>query len=106
VKFLVVFLSKVVLALSLMPCCALKKGETHVEEIVHKKDNPCDKDADDHCNDCSPFYACGACVGFATVINPILAFDLHIKLGHHTTPYVQNEVLFIGSSIWQPPKLS
>ena len=60
-KFIVFFISFLVLSLSSLPCCLLEEiGENSlcIESHTNTKD--------DHSGDeaCSPFFNCGSCVGF------------------------------------------
>ncbi|MCP9200825.1 hypothetical protein MKO06_12970 [Gramella sp. GC03-9] len=61
-KFLVLFITFLVLSLSILPCCFL-------EDISNNSlciDSPTNNE-DDHTSEepCSPFFNCGSCSGFA-----------------------------------------
>ncbi|WP_394331160.1 DUF6660 family protein [Arcticibacter svalbardensis] len=102
-KLFAFFLSTIVLGLTLIPCCALDEvSEVHSIEIGHKISHSCD----DRCSDCSPFYVCGACVGFSLNIVSAITFGLQAIPVQHKTLHIHDELPKSLSSIWQPPKLS
>jgi hypothetical protein len=105
VKIWVTLLSIIVLFLSTVPCSAYSKhSECNVEKNCKNDSHSCGND----CNGkCSPFYACGSCVGFTITQTSLLISE---KLEFTTTEILQpiSYDKFVDSSffckIWQPPK--
>ncbi len=109
-------LSVIVLALSLMPCCAYVMPAEQEQSCVTAKKNCCGLEKQDvpGCEDeneatskmCSPFYACGACAGFT-----FHQFSVAFKIN---TPDLGRNHLILDEDFdseyfnkkWQPPKIS
>lgn len=60
----------------------------------------------DCCQDCSPFYTCGTCVGFTIEHPVVIRFGLYIKPVLHHSVYHDNGLTLIPNTIWQPPKIN
>lgn len=106
-KIRVKILSFIVLFLSTVPCSAYAK---HSECVIEKSCNEHSQECGDECNGkCSPFYACGTCVGF--IINYSTFFDVE-KSDFNSDIIIATLSYdkFVDSSyickIWQPPKTS
>jgi Na+/H+ antiporter NhaD/arsenite permease-like protein len=104
VKLLCLILSFYVVLLSLRPCCADNDCQAKIaaKKHVNSKSSPKEKE----CQGCSPFFACGTCVGFV-ITKP---FMLDLKLVAETpvkiyADYQQPYVHQVSLSIWQPPQL-
>ncbi|TCC82697.1 hypothetical protein [Pedobacter hiemivivus] len=104
-KFLALFLSIVVITLTITPCCALEVAETHAHETAQKENHECNEKSDECCKDCSPFYVCGTCIGFIFTSEQVLTFAIQLKPVQHNTAYIPVGLPIIPTVIWQPPKL-
>ncbi|MCS3733583.1 hypothetical protein [Mucilaginibacter dorajii] len=99
-KLFCLFLAVFVIMLSAKPCCA--DNDCRLKQADKKEQGSKEKD----CAGCSPFFICGACVGFV-VAKPVA---LHIKRVAETPekthffyqlPFVKQ----VSLAIWQPPQL-
>ena len=105
-KFIALFLSIIVLALTINPCCALEGTEAHGHETMQKDKHECGEKADDCCKDCSPFYVCGTCIGFTLSVQKSISFAIPLSAVKHNTLYIPTALTLVPFSVWQPPKLS
>jgi hypothetical protein len=108
VKFLIFFLSIMVLALSTVPCCVIEKNPVAVIKTGTKNTQGKPQQGSDGCCDnCSPFVTCGSCAGFFVpkhimVAFPTTAIETRIKAPlSYQQPFLKDVVL----SIWLPPKI-
>jgi len=107
VKLIALFLSIIVLTLTLVPCCALAEDEAHIHQTIQKEvDHHCAENEDSCCKDCSPFYVCGTCIGFTFTGFSAFTFAVPFKAVQHNMFYLSVELPLISTPIWQPPKLS
>jgi hypothetical protein len=106
VKFVLFFLCFIVLALTVMPCCACEDEVSDPKETSKSLSQGENTEKDDCCKDCSPFYVCGSCTGFVLLsqipaISPCYAVKEVAKNGF----YLAEKLPEIDLSIWQPPQL-
>jgi hypothetical protein len=107
VKFIAIIFSVIVLALTIVPCCAVGENVSHIPpSLQYEQHQEAEHQGDDQCKGCSPFYVCGSCAGFTVTNLFALQFTPH-------TGYIRHESLYLSAdpgenfaSIWQPPKLS
>lgn len=105
-KIIALFLSVIVLILTLVPCCALEGNDGHEHQTVQKEiDHQCTEKDDNCCKDCSPFYVCGTCIGFTFTGFSAFVFIVPFKPILHNTVYLPVELPLVSTPIWQPPKL-
>jgi hypothetical protein len=104
VRFIALFLSFIVFTLTISPCCAIEDSKRHTNESRQKDE--CDKQSDDCCKDCSPFYVCGTYIGFTLIYQQAVTLNLPIQPVKHNTAYIPVKLPVIPLAIWQPPKLS
>ncbi|NQW42281.1 MAG: hypothetical protein HQ463_02465 [Bacteroidetes bacterium] len=115
-----IFLTFIVLGLSIKPCCSsisineLKNATS--SSVSCCEDKTCSDDSNNKndksenksngCDFCSPFFTCGSCCGF-TFHDNIIKFNNLILKQKRTYSYynVQFNSEYIGK-MWQPPKLS
>jgi hypothetical protein len=105
VKTLYLILSFFVIVLSAKPCCADSDCKATVSVKENYASNVPAKDKE--CPGCSPFFTCGACIGF--VISQPLSIQLPIIAPddvEYSNVYQQPDIEKVALSIWQPPKLS
>ncbi len=118
VKILTIFVMFVVLGLSLIPCCSPgsqtieKKYVENTSDCCHKKG--CDKDNSksensgekEECGSCSPFFACGSCIGFAfqSLAYRLTDLDFPSKITYCSYRVQFDSEYF--NKMWQPPKIS
>jgi hypothetical protein len=105
VKFLCLILAVCVIVLSTRPCCADYdcQGQAAAKKEHSQKTPAQEKE----CPGCSPFFACGSCVGFI-VAKPV-TFDAIAVTETPVTSYSgyqQPSVKEVLRAIWQPPKIS
>lgn len=99
-KWLLLFLSVLVMAASLIPCCSADNcGE---DASISTSTHP-EEDTDS--GNCSPFFTCGSCVGFVHQIRP-----LSIQPLPQTTPIHQSFLTAFSAAeyvhgFFQPPRL-
>ncbi|MFD2147885.1 DUF6660 family protein [Mucilaginibacter antarcticus] len=103
VKFLCTILTFMVLLLTVKPCCADNcADETSISKTEQNSTSPTEKE----CAGCSPFFACGTCVGFVVHKLVQLTFIAQPEVVTHVSSYKQPLLKEITLSIWQPPQLS
>ncbi|QJD97669.1 hypothetical protein HH214_18200 [Mucilaginibacter robiniae] len=104
-KLICLILSMLVLIFSAKPCCADQECEASygAKKELTKSRNGKEKE----CQDCSPFFTCGSCVGFIVAKPGSYTIALVAeKLVPTYTPYRQPDLKEITLAIWQPPQLS
>lgn len=105
-KVIALFLSIIVITLTVTPCCAFENEEACALE---KKEagNQKQHQTDDCCKDCSPFYTCGTCIGFV-VANKLVITVVKPEVSPiaYSNSYFSQEINGFYTSVWQPPKLS
>ena len=106
VKFIALFLSVIVVALTVMPCCASEDTKHQAHEVAQMGKHEFDRQLDDCCKDCSPFYVCGTCIGFTFTTQETVILIIPAKPVKHNTAYIPVHLPLIPLAIWQPPKLS
>jgi hypothetical protein len=62
VRPLVILLSSVMLAMTLLPCCAL--SDLFSYSAQHEEKHHCGEHNDDGCGDCGQYASCALCMGF------------------------------------------
>ncbi|MES2416684.1 MAG: hypothetical protein V4541_00775 [Bacteroidota bacterium] len=103
-KTIALFLSLMVVVLSITPCCAI---EDHLQQTRLEKQLATEKNPSDNCFiGCSPFYTCGTCSGltvilFVGVTSPTLSIAPITFNNDYFQPYADGA----DRNIWQPPKL-
>ncbi|WP_129714862.1 hypothetical protein [Pedobacter sp. SYP-B3415] len=104
-KFLALFLSLIVVVLTVTPCCALEEPDYHVHETRISKTNGCNEQSADCCSTCSPFYVCcsGAGLLFSATLNLHPLFQP--ELMQHGAGYIPSTLPLVSLAIWQPPQL-
>jgi hypothetical protein len=97
-KWLTFLLLLVTLLGTFFPCCLV--DECNDEELAASpKENKKQSEGN-----CSPFFACATCPGFAEMINPVpIIQPVKENQVHHETLAVFNLTTF-ASSFWQPPR--
>jgi hypothetical protein len=107
VKSVLFFLCFIVLALTVMPCCACEKESPELEATGKNLSQRTDTEKDDCCKDCSPFYVCGSCTGFVLLSQiPVVAPCYPVKEVAKNGFYLTKKLPEIDLIIWQPPQLS
>ncbi|MEO9894317.1 DUF6660 family protein [Aurantibacter sp.] len=108
-KYISFLLAIYILALAIRPCCEDSNcTEDDSYQTTQVTDNHFNQDNDEnkeHKGICSPFYACGNCVGFTfTTVNFSLTPDevLSTNLVSIYNPSFFSE---FHIAIWQPPKI-
>jgi hypothetical protein len=96
-KWLILFLSFVVMAGSFMPCCPL---DNYQEEITSGKQQGHEKGM------CSPFFACGSCAGFVQLAKHVSVPVLSVEQTVHHERIATSFVSGYYSSFFQPPRSS
>jgi len=101
-------LSLYILLLTGIPCCAYDHCEdanVKVENTKAKHSAP-QKDKENGCNSCSPFFSCHGCAGFiiatgSNTLHTVFAFPPRVY-NNYKEPYVSQFVPFF----WQPPDIA
>ncbi|MDN5203591.1 hypothetical protein QQ008_19540 [Fulvivirgaceae bacterium BMA10] len=87
-KIMAFSLALITLLFSVAPCC---NGESHCEDKVTQEcADHCDTDQDMPDTDppCSPFYTCGACLGFVSqTVSPYIFSHLFFSQGDFNSFY-------------------
>ncbi|WP_146610786.1 DUF6660 family protein [Pedobacter cryoconitis] len=105
-KFIALLLSVMALLLTVIPCCELEAKENHTHQIEQKKVRVHNETDDNCCKDCSPFYVCGTCTGFAFTGEFVWTYTFLSVPFQHNTIYIPFKLTNPSVLIWQPPKLS
>jgi hypothetical protein len=98
IKWLTFLLLVITLSGMFFPCCLV--DECNDEEIAtaQSKNKPKQE------GNCSPFFACATCPGFAEMVKPVqIKQPVKDNQVHHETLVVFNLTTF-ASSFWQPPR--
>lgn len=118
-KFLAIFMMSLVAGLSLVPCCipmtstirqsiADNSSDCCKEESCNKKNNESTHSGneDKGCSSCSPFFACGTCVGFTfqSGISGLSHLNSPSKISYWSFDMQIDSEYF--DTKWQPPKIS
>lgn len=106
-KIISVILSFYVLLLAAQPCCTGNNcGEDEAEAETEQLSDTAPFQEEDGCMDCSPFFSCGACVGFTfstTTFSLATLVDIDTNQPFPIVPSFFSE---FHHTIWQPPKHS
>ena len=96
-KWLAFIVLLITLAGSFYPCCLADNCSDDPVSTQHQ-------DEDRETGTCSPFFACGSCVGFVQLAKPILVPQ---PPPQRSTPHERVEPFTLSgfsSSFWQPPR--
>ncbi|MEO9004698.1 MAG: DUF6660 family protein [Ginsengibacter sp.] len=100
-KIFALLFSLYILALALVPCCAVADCQDEAP-ISQKADS---RQHNDACQNCSPFNQCGNCVGF-TLTGSDIPMDRSVHAAaltfFHSAQHYSAKFI---SSFWQPPRL-
>jgi hypothetical protein len=90
-----------IITLSAVPCCSFDNCS---EDKTEQNSNH--KQGDDDCGNCSPFFTCAGCTGFAFTIEPLLIQSSSSISSKIFTGYIESSTPDIYYDFWQPPKIA
>jgi hypothetical protein len=112
-KLLALFMTIVAIGLSLVPCCA--PGEQAYESVstesccqdrgCNDQANEADTKNDNTCSSCSPFFACGSCIGFTFQSFDFVFRHVDMEFGSYYFSYTERFNSEYFAKKWQPPKI-
>ena len=90
--------------LNLVPCCAWENSDKDNCKVIKTEENAA-ADHEDECANCSPFYACGNCLGSSVVSTMLTIQPATISASINFNPiFLSCATEGIVKGIWQPPK--